>query len=151
MNDEQMEQDDVELEDTVNDMNRKMDVLIETVRSMDDDDSDDESDTVTSQEINNESDDEDWDTVGHRNRSEQKMHDPNPNHRVNQCAKERDEKHNPFSVEEVGMEHDHTEAQFMTMSMKKPMQECNTEFAFAQQHLCYKGTKAFGEKGKKQQ
>ena len=77
------------------------------------------------------------------------MHDPNPNHRESQRAKERDKKHNPFSVEEVGMEYNHTEAQFMAMLMKKLMQEHNTEFVFVQQHLCHKGTKTFGKKGKK--
>ena len=76
------------------------------------------------------------------------MHDPNPNHRESQCAKERDKKHNQFSVEEVGVECIHTEAQFMAVSMKKSMQEHNTEFAFMQQHLHHKGLKTFGEKGK---
>ena len=147
LNDKQMEQGNVELEDTVNNMNRKMDVFLETARSMDDNDSNDESDAVTSQEINNESDDKDWGTIGHRSRSEWKMRNPNPNCRESQCTKERDEKQNSFSVEEVGI-CNCTEAQFVAMTMKKRMQELDTEFAFVQQHLHHKGIRMFGEKGK---
>ena len=44
--------------------------------------------------------------------------------------KERDKKHNSFSVEEKGVNCDHTEAQFVAMLMKKPMHEHDTEFAF---------------------
>ena len=143
-----MEQGDVKLEDAVNNMNRKMDVFIETVRSMDDNNGNNESDAVTLEEIDNESDDEDWDMIECKNRSEWKMQNPNPNCGVNQHAKERDEKHDPFSVEKAGVECNHTKAQFMVVSMKKSMQEHNTEFAFVQQHLHHKGTIAFGEKGK---
>ena len=44
----------------------------------------------------------------------------------------RDERHNLFSVEEMGVCCDHTEAQFVAMLMKKLMHEHDTEFAFAQ-------------------
>ena len=125
----------------------------------DNQDSDDESSTATLEEIDDESDEEDWDANNCRPRQEKMTRNPNPRHTNarNTSTTEgstreeaaRDERHNLFSVEEMGVCYDHTEAQFMAVLMKKLMHEHDTEFAFAKQHLHHKGIKIFGEKGKK--